>query len=142
MITGPVPRYRSVVVTRVNPPALAAPSGFSHAVRAAGNVVYLAGQTGMNSRGKIVNGGLVEQFKQALSNLVTALRAAGGRPDQLVKVTIYIVDVPAYKAASRDLGKIWQKIVGREYPAMSAVGVARLWDDEALVEIEGFAVLD
>jgi enamine deaminase RidA (YjgF/YER057c/UK114 family) len=142
VITGPVPRYRSIVVTRINPPALATPSGFSHAVRAAGNVVYLAGQTGMDKRGKIVTGGLVAQFERALSNLVTALRAAGGRPDQIVKVTIYIVDVPAYRAASREIGKAWQKIVGRDYPAMSAVGVARLWDDEALVEIEGFAVLD
>ncbi|HKD96580.1 MAG TPA: RidA family protein [Micromonosporaceae bacterium] len=130
------------MVTRVNPPALAPPSGFSHAVRATGTVVYLAGQTGMDAGGRIVEGGIVAQFERALSNLVTALREAGGEPDQLAKVTVYIVDMAAYKAASREIGAVWRKIAGREYPAMAGIGVARLWDDEALVEIEGFAVLD
>jgi enamine deaminase RidA (YjgF/YER057c/UK114 family) len=142
VITEPVPRYRSIMVTRINPPGLAAPSGFSHAVRATGEVVWLAGQTGTDPTGRIVAGGLVAQFEQALSNLVTALRAAGGQPDQLAKVTIYIVDVPAYKAASREIGAVWRRIAGSGYPAMAGIGVARLWDDEALVEIEGFAVLD
>jgi enamine deaminase RidA (YjgF/YER057c/UK114 family) len=130
------------VVTRINPAALAAPSGFSHAVRGTGTVIYLAGQTGVDADGRIVGGGLVAQFERALSNLVTALREAGGEPAQLAKVTIYIVDMPAYKAASREIGAVWRRIAGRDYPAIAGIGIARLWDDEALVEIEGFAVLD
>lgn len=130
------------MVTRINPAALAAPSGFSHAVRGTGTVIYLAGQTGVDADGRIVGGGLVAQFERALSNLVTALREAGGEPAQLAKVTIYIVDMPAYKAASREIGAVWRRIAGRDYPAIAGIGIARLWDDEALVEIEGFAVLD
>jgi enamine deaminase RidA (YjgF/YER057c/UK114 family) len=129
------------VIERINPPALAAPSGFTHAVRTAGSTVYLAGQTGMDADGRIVPGGIVAQFEQALANLVEALRAAGGTPDQLARVTIYIADVPAYKAAGRDIGAVWQRLVGRDYPAMAGIGVARLWDDDALVEIDGVAVL-
>jgi len=129
------------VIERINPPALAAPSGFSHAVRASGATIYLAGQTGMDAGGHIVAGGIVAQFDQALANLVAALRAAGGTPDHLVRVTIYIADVPAYKAASREIGAIWRRLVGRDYPAMAGIGVARLWDDDALVEIDGIAVL-
>ena len=129
------------MIERVNPPSLPTPSGFSHAVRARGEVVFLAGQTGMDASGRIVPGGIVAQFEQALSNLVAALRAAGGEPGQLAKVTIYTVDVPAYRAAGREIGAVWRRLVG-PYPAAAGIGVARLWDDEALVEIEGIAVLD
>ncbi|HEY7176309.1 MAG TPA: RidA family protein [Micromonosporaceae bacterium] len=129
------------MIERINPPSLAAPSGFSHAVRASGNAVYLAGQTGLDANGRIVPGGLVPQFDQALENLLTALDGAGGTPDQLVRVTIFIVDVPAYKAAAAEIGAVWRRLVGRDYPAMAGIGVARLWDDDALVEIDGIAVL-
>jgi enamine deaminase RidA (YjgF/YER057c/UK114 family) len=129
------------VIERINPPVLARPSGFSHAVRATGSAIYLAGQTGMDADGAIVHGGMVAQFEQALTNLLTALAAAGGRADQLVRVTIYIVDVPAYRAAAAEIGAVWRRLAGRDYPAMAGIGVARLWDDDALVEIEGIAVL-
>jgi enamine deaminase RidA (YjgF/YER057c/UK114 family) len=130
------------VIERVNPPGLAAPSGFSHAVRAvSGTPVHLAGQTGMDAEGRIVAGGLIPQFEQALGNLLTALAAAGGVPDDLARVTIYIVDVPAYKAAAREIGVVWRRLAGRNYPAMAGIGVARLWDDDALVEIEGVAYI-
>jgi enamine deaminase RidA (YjgF/YER057c/UK114 family) len=129
------------MIERINPPSLAAPSGFSHAVAATGRLVFLAGQTGMAPDGSIVGGGLVAQFEQALGNLLTALSAAGGEPSHLVKVTIYIVDVPAYRSAAREIGAVWRRLAGRDYPAAAGIGVARLWDDEALVEIEGVAVL-
>jgi enamine deaminase RidA (YjgF/YER057c/UK114 family) len=133
--------YRASVLERVNPPSLAAPSGFSHAVRATGTTIFLAGQTGMDASGNIVNGGLVAQFERALANMLTALDAAGGTPAYLAKVTIYIVDVEAYRAAAREIGAVWRRLAGRDYPAMAGIGVARLWDAEALVEIEGIAVL-
>jgi enamine deaminase RidA (YjgF/YER057c/UK114 family) len=126
---------------RINPPSLAAPSGFSHAVKATGTAVYLAGQTGMGQDGGIVTGGVVAQFEQALGNLLEALRAAGGAPEHLVKVTIYIVDVPLYRDHAAEIGAVWRRLAGRDYPAAAGIGVARLWDAEALVEIEGVAVL-
>jgi enamine deaminase RidA (YjgF/YER057c/UK114 family) len=130
-----------VSVERINPPALAKPSGFSHAVVAGGRVVALAGQTGLDARGRIVDGGVVAQFEQALVNLVTALEAAGGRPDQLVSLTVYLVDVDGYRAHAAEIGAVWRRLAGSDYPAMAGIGVARLWDAEALVEIQGLAVL-
>ena len=129
-------------IERVNPPELAAPIGFSHAVRAdSGRSVYLAGQTALNADGVIVGEGIVEQFEVALGNLMTALRAAGGEGGDLSKVTIFSVDPVDYRAHARELGGIWRRLVGRDYPAMTLVGVTRLWDDTALVEIEGIAIL-
>ncbi len=127
---------------RINPDELASPSGFSHAVVAEGRHVYLAGQTATGPDGRIVGGDVVAQFDQALRNLLTALDAAGGRPDQLASVTIYIVDLDDYKGRARDIGGVWRELVGTTYPAMAGVGVPRLWDDAAVVELQGVAVLD
>src|SRR5262245_35308362 len=110
----------------VNPPELAAPSGFSHAAVGSGKVVFLAGQTALDAGGRIVGESVVEQFDRALSNLLTALAAAGGTPADLASLTIYIVDVEAYRAHSHAIGDVWRRLVGDAYPAMAAVGVARL----------------
>ena len=126
---------------RVNPPSLAAPSGFSHAVVATGTTVFLAGQTGMSASGEIVAGGVVPQFEQALSNLLTALAETGGSPADLASLTIYIVDMDDYRTHARDIGAVWKRLVGTDYPAMAGIGVSRLWDDDAVVEVQGFAVL-
>ena len=126
---------------RINPSSLAKPSGFSHAVVGRGTSVFLAGQTGMDPAGAIVEGGMVAQFEQALDNLLTALREAGGTPDRLASLTIYIVDMDDYRAHSREIGEVWRRLVGGEFPAMAGIGVSRLWDAEALVEVQGFAVL-
>ena len=126
---------------RVNPESLAAASGFSHAVVATGTTVFLAGQTGMDADGRIVSGGVVAQFEQALGNLLVALEAAGGSPADLASLTIYIVDLDDYRAHAREIGGVWKRLVGSDYPAMAGIGVSRLWDAEALVEVQGFAVL-
>lgn len=126
---------------RVNPPSLARPSGFSHAVVGHGTTVFLAGQTGMDASGAIVAGGVVAQFEQALGNLLTALEAAGGTPASLASLTVYIVDMDDYRAHARDIGAVWKRLVGTDYPAMAGIGVPRLWDLEAVVEIQGLAVL-
>jgi enamine deaminase RidA (YjgF/YER057c/UK114 family) len=128
-------------VRRINPDALAAPSGFSHAVVATGTTVFLAGQTGMGADGRIVSGGVVAQFEQALGNLLVALEAAGGSPADLASLTIYIVDLDDYRAHAREIGAVWKRLVGSDYPAMAGIGVPRLWDADALVEVQGFAVL-
>ena len=125
---------------RINPAGLARPSGFSHAVSVtATRTVYLAGQTGTGPDGRIVGGGIAAQFEQALGNLLTALRAAGGQPGDLVSLTVYLVDVDLYRAHAREVGSAWRRLAGTDYPAMAAVGVTRLWDPDALVEIQGIA---
>ncbi|MFF8778539.1 RidA family protein [Streptomyces sp. NPDC015140] len=127
---------------RVNPPELSPPTGFSHAVVATGTrVVFLAGQTALDTDGKVTGDTLPAQFAQALANLLTALRAAGGTPADLARVTVYATDVAAYRTHAADLGRTWRRLAGRDYPAMAVVEVVRLWDERALVELDGFAVL-
>ncbi len=126
---------------RINPPGLAPPSGFSHAVVGEGRVVVLAGQTALDAEGRVVGGDVVSQFERALANLLTALAAAGGRPDQLAGLTIYSVDLADYRSRSREIGRVWRRLVGIDYPASAGIGVSRLWDDDALVELQGLAIL-
>ncbi|MFI1678463.1 MULTISPECIES: RidA family protein [unclassified Streptomyces] len=127
---------------RVNPAELAPATGFSHAVTATGSrLVFLAGQTALDSEGEVTGSTLPEQFERALANLLTALRHAGGTPADLARVTVYATDVADYRARARELGHIWKRLAGRDYPAMAVVGVVRLWDEEALVELDGTAVL-
>lgn len=124
----------------VNPPELAKPSGFTHAVRH-GDAIHLSGQTAMDGDGKIVEGGIVEQFRQAFTNLLTALRAAGGQPSDLASVTIYLIDIPDYQANGRAIGRVWRELAGTDYPAMAGIGVTALWQPEALIEIQGVAAV-
>lgn len=125
----------------VNPASLADPSGFSHAVVATGTTVHLAGQTALDAGGVLVGDGVVEQFERALSNLLTALSEAGGAPTDLVTLTVFVVDMDDYRSHAREIGRVWRRLVGTTYPAMAGIGVARLWDVEALVEVQGTAVL-
>jgi len=132
----------SVSIERVNPPSLAVPSGFAHAVIATGGrIVFLAGQTALDADGAIVGGTIVEQFERALANLLTALTAARGQPADLASLTVYAVDLGDYRAHGREIGAVWRRLAGRDYPAMAAVGVSRLWDPAALVEVQGYAVV-
>ena len=129
-------------IERVNPPSLAEPSGFAHAVIASGaRLIFLAGQTALDASGSIVGATMAEQFEQALGNVLTALDAAGGRPGDLASLTIYTVDLAAYRAQASDIGAAWRRLMGRDYPAMAAIGVSRLWDEAALVEVQGYAVV-
>jgi enamine deaminase RidA (YjgF/YER057c/UK114 family) len=130
-----------VSVERVNPAGLAPPRGFSHAVVGRGTTVFLAGQTATDAGGRIVGSDVVTQFEQALSNLLAALRAAGGTPGELASVTVYVTDMAGYRARSADIGRVWRRLAGRDYPAMAGLQVSRLWDAEALVELQGFAVI-
>jgi enamine deaminase RidA (YjgF/YER057c/UK114 family) len=127
---------------RINPAELARPSGFSHAVAATGRMVFLAGQTGVDRDGNVADGGVVPQFERALTSLLTALGAAGGLPSDLVSLTIYLTDMADYQAHARDIGAVWRRLAGTEYPAMAAVGVTRLWLPDLLVEIQGIAVVN
>ncbi|QSZ50686.1 RidA family protein [Arthrobacter sp. D5-1] len=124
----------------INPESLPKPSGFAHGILA-GNTVFLGGQTALDKNMNIVPGGIVEQFTQAFSNVITTLREAGGEPEDLVNVTIYLTDVDDYMANGREIGRIWREMAGSKYPAMAGIGVTRLWQKEALIEIQGIAVI-
>ncbi|MFI5085016.1 MAG: RidA family protein [Actinomycetales bacterium] len=126
--------------TTVNPASLPKPSGYAHGILA-GNTVYLGGQTALDREMRIVPGGIVEQFRQAFSNVLATLSEAGGRPEDLVSVTIYLTDVDDYMANGREIGQIWRDMAGSEYPAMAGIGVSRLWQQDALIEIQGIAVI-
>jgi enamine deaminase RidA (YjgF/YER057c/UK114 family) len=130
-----------MTITKFNPEELAPPIGFSHAVLGEGKFIFLAGQTSLNKENRIVGENIVEQFEKALSSLCISLAAAGGTPENLVKITIFSTDPVDYRAHSREIGKIWQRLIGKNFPAMTLVGVVRLWDDAALVEIEGIACI-
>jgi enamine deaminase RidA (YjgF/YER057c/UK114 family) len=118
----------------VNPPDLPEPKGFSHAV-VSGQTVYLAGQIGDGEA-------LVEQFDGALANLLSALRAAGGGPDDLVSLQVFVTDVAEYRSSLRELGRVWREHFGRHYPAMGLFGVTALFEPAAKVEVMGVAVID
>ena len=118
----------------VNPPELPEPVGYAHAV-VAGGAVYLGGQTGEGAS-------LVEQFDSAAGRLITALRAAGGEPDQLVSLVVYTTEIEEYRASGSELGEAWRRHFGRYYPAMALIGVSALYEPESRVELMGVAVLD
>jgi len=119
----------------VNPDELPRPSGFSHAVvAAAGETVYLAGQIGDGES-------IAEQFGNAAGNLLSALRAAGGKPEDLVSLQVFVTDVAEYKSSLAELGQAWREHFGRHYPAMGLFGVTELFEPTAKVELMGTAVL-
>lgn len=124
----------------INPDSLCSPSGFAHGTKV-GDTLYLGGQTALDQDMNIVPGGIVEQFQQAFGNVLTTLREAGGEPADLVDVTIYLTDVDDYMAKGREIGRLWREMAGRDYPAMAGIGISRLWQPEALIEIKGVAVL-
>ena len=130
--------------TIVNPPALAHPRGFSHGILVTeGHLLFLAGQTGSDAEGQIVApGDLVAQFEQALRNLQSVVEAAGGKMQDITKITIFVRDRDDYLAHLKPLGKVHRSFFGDYYPAEALFEISRFFQDEALVEIEGLAVLD
>jgi enamine deaminase RidA (YjgF/YER057c/UK114 family) len=124
-------------------PGLAPPTGFAHAVVAApGRTIYLGGQTAQGPDGTIQGVTIVEQFDQAARNLLVALRAAGGEPDDLVSLQVFVTNLAAYRLALAALGTVWRQHFGRRYPAMALIGVTELFDPRALVELVGIAVIE
>lgn len=125
----------------VQPPNWPRPRGYANGVVAQGRTVFVAGQIGWNEREEMQSG-FVAQFRQALDNVVAVVRAAGGRPEDIVRVTAYVTDLDAYRAGLGEIGSAWRAILGKHFPAMALVGVAGLVHPEALVEIEATAVLE
>lgn len=121
----------------INPSPLGQPSGWNHGMLgpAGGRVLFVAGQTAAGA------GGIVDQWEQALERVVTVVRAAGGAPEDIGRMTVYVTDRAAYLAARRALGEAHRRHMGKHYPAMALVEVKALVDDGALVEIEATAVI-
>ena len=121
---------------------LGEPVGYAHAVVAQpGRLVFLGGQTALMPDGTIKGETLVEQFAVAASNVVVALRAAGGQPDDICQMQIFVVDPADYKERLPALGRVWREHFGRRYPATGLFGVTRLFDAEALIELMAVAVI-
>ena len=126
----------------LNPEALSSPVGFTHAVVAApGRTVYLGGQTAHDADDRLQGVTTAEQFEAAAANVVTALDAAGARPDHLVSVQIYVTDVAQYRSSLDAIGGAWHRHFGRHYPAVALFGVPRLFDADAKVELVCIAVI-
>jgi enamine deaminase RidA (YjgF/YER057c/UK114 family) len=125
----------------VQPPGWKKPSGYANGVEARGRMVFVAGQIGWDAQQKLVAGDFVEQAAQALANVVAVLREAGARPEHVVRLTWYVVDRREYLASLAALGARYRAIMGRHFPAMTAVQVAALVEEGARVEIEATAVV-
>jgi enamine deaminase RidA (YjgF/YER057c/UK114 family) len=127
----------------INPEALAAPSGYSHGVLAegGGKLLFVAGQIAWDKNQKIVSDDFVEQFDKALANVITVVKAAGGESNNIVRVVVYVTNKQEYLAQTKAVGERYRKHMGKHYPAMVLVQVARLVDDAAKVEIEAMAVI-
>jgi enamine deaminase RidA (YjgF/YER057c/UK114 family) len=127
----------------VSPGALAKPSGYTPGLlTSGGRLLFLSGQTGMDAAGAIVEPfDLVAQFSRALANLQAVVSAAGGQMTDIVKLTIFVTDKATYRAQLAAIGTAYQAVFGKYYPAITLVEVRSLYDDQALVEIEGIAVL-
>lgn len=126
----------------VDPVQLAKAQGFSHGVLATpGRLLFVAGQIGWDSNARLVSSEFGPQFEQALQNVVAVVTEAGGRPQHLTRLTIYVTDKRRYLAVLKDVGAGYRRQMGRHYPAMALIEVQDLLEEGALVEIEGTAVL-
>lgn len=117
------------------------PRGYANGVSATGRQLFLAGQIGWNATQRMVPGGLVPQAEQALRNIVAILATDGATPEHLVRLTWYVTDRAAYLAAAGPLGEAYRRVIGRHFPAMTAVEVRALMEPDAVVEIEATAVV-
>lgn len=125
----------------LQPPLWARPKGFSNGVAAKGQMIFVSGMVGWDADGKFVSNEFVGQARQALKNIVEVLAEAKAKPEHITRMTWYVTDKSEYLAASKELGAVYREIVGGHYPAMTAVEVAGLIEEQAKVEIEVTAVI-
>ncbi|MBX3210830.1 MAG: RidA family protein [Labilithrix sp.] len=125
----------------ITPAHFPKPRGYSNGVVSQGRVLHIAGQIAWDKDARIVSPDFATQFLQALDNVIAVVREAGGATEHLVKLTAFVTDLDAYRAATPAIGEGWRARLGKYYPAMSLVKVAGLLEPGALVEIEGVASL-
>ncbi|MFN6953207.1 MAG: RidA family protein [Acetobacteraceae bacterium] len=127
-------------LTILQPPGWPAPKGYANGMMGRGRIVCVGGQIGWDETGRFAEG-FVGQVEQALANIVAVLKEAGGGPEHVARLTWYVTDLEAYRAAQRDLGAAYRRVMGRNFPAMALVQVVGLVEPEAMVEIEATAIL-
>ncbi len=129
--------------TFINPESLGAPRGYSNGVltEGGGRLLFIAGQIGWDESQKIVSADLLEQFDRALANVIAVVTGAGGKPEQIARLIIYVTDKNEYRARMKEIGESYRARMGKHFPAMVLLEVAGLLDDRAKIEIEGIAVL-
>jgi enamine deaminase RidA (YjgF/YER057c/UK114 family) len=128
-------------ITLINPPEWAPAKGYSNGALVRGPTLYVAGQIGWNAKQEFETDDLGEQLAQALDNVLAVVRAAGGAPSDVAKMTIYVTDLDAYRASTRAIGAAWRARFGKHFPAMALVAVTGLLEPRARVEIETIAVI-
>lgn len=125
----------------IQPEGWLAPKGYANGIEARGRQIYVGGQIGWNAQCQFETDDLVMQIKQTLQNCVDVVRAAGGGPEHIVRMTWYLEDKKEYVARLKEIGAVYRETMGRNYPAMSAIQIADLVEEEAKVEIEVTAVI-
>ena len=140
---GARPEFAFVTFDVFNPEHLGEPRGWNNGLvwSGPGRILFVAGQAAADAEGRIVGEGFVEQFALALDRILDIVKAAGGAPDSIARLTIFVTDMDAYRSSLKPLGAAYRERMGRHYPAMALVAVSELVDPEALVEIEATAVL-
>ena len=132
------------VLRKVQPEGWPPPLGYANGMCSLGRgerVLFVAGQVGWRSDGVFLTDDLGEQFAQALDNVLAVVRAAGGEPSGIARMTVYVTDLDAYRSGTRAIGQAWRERMGRHFPAMALVGVAGLVEKRAKVEIEATCIL-
>jgi len=133
---------RGCAMTVLLPAGWKAPIGYANGIAVPpGRLVFIAGQIGWDAAQNFASAELVPQFAQALENVLAVLAEAGGRAEHICRMTVFCTDKPAYLAARPELGRIWRRLMGRHFPAMSMIFVADLLDSPGKVEIEATAVV-
>lgn len=130
-----------MATTLLNPPELSPARGFSHGAIGSGRLLYVAGQTGTDKTGKSVGEDLVAQFDRALEAVVRVVQAAGGKPDDIVKINLLVVSKKEYRERGKEIGTAYRKHLGRHFPAMTLAEVKGLFEDSDKVEIEAVAMV-
>lgn len=125
----------------LQPEGWAKPRGYSNGIEARGRQIYVGGQIGWNAECRFESDDFVQQVFVALKNAVDVVRVAGGGPEHIVRMTWYLTDKKEYVARLKEIGAVYREVMGRNFPAMTAVQVAGLVEDEAKVEIEVTAVI-
>ncbi len=129
--------------TFINPESLGRPRGYSNGVLAedGGRLLFIAGQIAWDREQRIVSADFAEQFRQALINVIAVVTEAGGSPDRIARMAIYVTDKTEYLARTGEIGRHWRSLMGRHFPAMALVEVKSLLERDAKVEIEAIAVI-
>lgn len=117
------------------------PKGYSNGIEARGRAIFVAGQVGWDESGRFRAKDFAGQFEQVLLNILAVLREADAGPEHVARLTWYLLDKKAYLRDARNVGEIYRRVMGRNFPVMSVIQVGALIEDEALVEIEATAII-